>query len=167
MGCGVASVTRSFVLFGTAVCRVTRYAQGVWFACQVLSEVFMRIRATALALVVSSLFWSSPALAQQRHVVDLAVMHQAVADQAATDQQNRDLVLGVLHRAEVQGLAGRLGLNVTTAENAVPTLGSAELSRLAGPAHMVDAQLAGGADPIVVSVTTLLLILIIVILLVR
>jgi hypothetical protein len=126
----------------------------------------MRIRATVVTLVLSSFLWSSPALAQQRHVVDLAVMHQAVADQAATDQQNRDVVLRVLHRAEVQDLAGRLGLNVTRAENAVPTLSSAELARLASPANMADVQLAGG-DTVVISVTTLLLIIILVVLLTR
>ena len=126
----------------------------------------MRIRTSVVTLVVSVLLWGSPALAQQRHVVDLAVMHQAVADQAATDQQNRDAVLSVLHRAEVQDLAGRLGLNVTNAENAVPTLSSSELARLAGPAHMANVQLAGG-DTVVISVTTLLLLIILVILLTR
>ncbi len=57
----------------------------------------MRIRTTVVTLVVSSLLWSAPVLAQQRHVVDLAVMHQAVADQAVTDQQNREVVINVLH----------------------------------------------------------------------
>jgi hypothetical protein len=126
----------------------------------------MRIRATVVTLVVSLLLWSSPARAQQRHVVDLAVMHQAVADQAATDRQNRDVVLSVLHRADVQELAGRLGLSVTRAENAVPTLSSAELARLAGSANMADVQLAGG-DTVVISLTTLLLLIIIVILVTR
>jgi hypothetical protein len=127
----------------------------------------MRIRATVVGLVVSSLLWSSPALAQQRHVVDPALMHQAVVAQAATDQQNRDAVLSVLHRTEVQDLAGRLGLNVTRAENAVPTLSSAELARLAGQARMADSELAGGSDKVVISVTTLLLILILVVLIAR
>lgn len=127
----------------------------------------MRIRTTVVTLVASLLLWSSPALAQQRHVVDLAVMHQAVADQAATDQQNRDAVLSVLHRTEMQDLAGRLGLDVTRAENAVPTLSSAELARLAGTANMANAQLAGGSDRIVISMTTLLLLIIIVILVTR
>jgi len=126
----------------------------------------MRIRTSVVTLVASLLLWSAPALAQQRHVVDLAVMHQAVADQAATDQQNREVVINVLHRAEVQNLAGRLGLNVTSAENAVPTLSSVELARLASSARMADVQLAGG-DTVVISVTTLLLIVILVVLLTR
>jgi hypothetical protein len=126
----------------------------------------MRIRTSVVTLVASLLLWSAPALAQQRHVVDLAVMHQAVADQAVTDQQNREVVINVLHRTEVQDLAGRLGLNVSRAENAVPTLSSVELARLASSARVADVQLAGG-DTVVISVTTLLLIVILVVLLTR
>lgn len=106
-------------------------------------------------------------MAQQRHVVDPAQMRQAIADQAVTDQQNRDVVLSVLHRSQVRDLADRLGLSVTRAEGAVSTLDSAELAQLAGPALMAEAQLAGGSSTIVISVTTLLLIIIIVILIAR
>ena len=127
----------------------------------------MRIRTTLVALVVCSLLWNSSALAQQQHVVDPAAMRQAIADQAMTDQENRDDVLGVLHHSQVRELAGRLGLSVMRAEGAVSTLDSAELASLAEQARMADAQLAGGADPIVISVTTLLLIIIIVILVAR
>jgi predicted xylose isomerase-like sugar epimerase len=91
-------------------------------------------------------------------------LRQAIADQAVTDQQNRDAVIGVLQQSHVRELAGRLGLNVTRAENAVSTLDSVELASLAESARMADVQLAGGANTIVISTTTLLLILIIVIL---
>jgi hypothetical protein len=124
----------------------------------------MRIRTTLVAVVVSSLLWSASATAQQRHVVDPTAMRQAIADQAATDQQNREAVLGVLARSEVRELAGRLGLTVTRAETAVSTLNSVELAQMADQARSADAQLAGGADTIVISVTTLLLIIIIVLL---
>ena len=125
----------------------------------------MRIRATVVTCVMFSLLWGSSAMAQQRHVVDPAQMRQAIADQAVRDQENRDAVRGVLQRSDVRELAGRLGLSVTRAEHAVATLTSDELSRLAGPARVADAQLAGGADQmIVISVTTLLLIIIIVLL---
>ena len=125
----------------------------------------MRFRTSVVTLAVSSLLWSSSAMAQQRHVVDPAAMRQAVADQAVTDQQNRDAVLGVLRHSQVRDLAGRLGLSVTRAESAVSTLSSTELASLAAQARTVDAELAGGADTIVISVTTLLLIIIIVLLL--
>lgn len=127
----------------------------------------MRFRSTVVAFIVSSLLLGSSAMAQQRHIVDPAALRQAIADQTVTDQQNRDAVLTVLHRSETIELAGRLGLSVTRAEGAVATLDSAELARLAVTARVADAQLAGGANTIVISVTTLLLLLIIVILLVN
>jgi hypothetical protein len=128
----------------------------------------MRIRNTIAVLVIASFLWSSSAaLAQQQHVVDSAALAQAVAAQAATDQQNRDAVLGLLHRAEVREMADRLGLTVTRAESAVSALDSTELARLAAQARVADDQLAGGNQTVVISLTTLLLIIIIVILLVR
>ena len=127
----------------------------------------MRGRMTPIALVVASLLWNSAAMAQQRHIVDPSALRQAVADQAATDRQNRDAVLSVLHGSEARELAGQLGLSLTRAEGAVSTLDSAELANLADSARTADAQLAGGASTVVISTTTLLLVLIIVILLVR
>ena len=70
----------------------------VWFDCQTLLEVFMRIRTTAVFFVVCSLLWTSSAMAQQ-HVVAPAVLRQAIANQAATDQQNRKALLGVLQQS--------------------------------------------------------------------
>jgi hypothetical protein len=127
----------------------------------------MRIRSVLVPVLVWSLLWSPLAMAEQRHIVDPAIMRQAIADQAATDQQNRDTVLGVLSQEPVRELADRLGLSVTRAEGAVSTLSSEELAGLAESARAAEAQLVGGADPIVISVTTLLLIIIIVILIAR
>ena len=124
----------------------------------------MRIRTTVVTCVVVSLLWGPSVMAQQRHVVDVVQMRQVIAAQAAKDQQNRDAVLGLLQRSEVRDLAGRLGLSVKRAESAVATLTSDDLSRLAGPARLADAHLAGGTQTIVISVTTLLLIIIIVLL---
>ena len=125
----------------------------------------MRIRNIVVTAFAVSLLWSSSAIAQQ-HVAAPSVMHQAIAGQAVTDQQNRDVVLGVLHHAQVRDLAARLGLDVASADSAVSTLSSAELARLAGPARTLQTDLAGG-DVIVISMTALLLIIIIIILLAR
>jgi len=125
----------------------------------------MRIRITAAVCIVSLLFLSSPILAQQRHVVTPADMHQAIAAQAQSEQQTRDALRGVLKNSRVREVAERLGLNVASAEGAVSTLTTAELERLAGPVADVNAQLAGGANTVVISTTTILLIIIIVILL--
>ena len=123
----------------------------------------MRIRTAVVTFVLASLVWSSSALAQG-HVVDPAVMRQAIANQVAADQQNRDALLGVLRRPDVRDVAARLGLSVTRAE---ATLSSVDLARLAAPVRANQNELAGGSNTIVISTTTLLLVLIIVILLVR
>lgn len=127
----------------------------------------MRIRTAVMTFAACLLLWSAPAIAQERHVVDPSAMREAVAAQATTDQQNRDVVRSVLQRSQVREVADRLGLTVARAEGALSTLTSAELAELAGPARQVETDLAGGATVVVISVTTLLLILIIVILLVR
>jgi len=127
----------------------------------------MPIRSIVVAVVVSSLCWSSAATAQERHVVNPAAMRQAITDQAVSDQQNRAAVLGVLQQSQVRELAGRLGLDVTRAEGAVSSLDSSELASLADSARQADVQLAGGSNTVVISTTTLLLLIIIVILVAR
>jgi len=125
----------------------------------------MRIRATATVLFLSSLLVSSPALAQQRHVVSPGQIREAMSAQVNADQQTRDMLRGVLKNSQVRDVAERLGLNVASAEGAVATLTTDELETLAGPVRNVDTQLAGGSNTVIVSTTTVLLIIIIVILL--
>jgi hypothetical protein len=126
----------------------------------------MRIRATVSAfLFLSSVLLSSPAFAQQRHVVSPAAMRQAIAQQAQAQQQTRDSLRAVLKNSQVREVAKSLGLDVARAEGAVATMTTAELEQLAGPVRDVQANLAGGASTIVLSTTAILLIIIIVILL--
>ena len=126
----------------------------------------MRIRATVSAFIfLTSVLLSSPAIAQQRHVVSPADMRQAIAQQAQAQQQTRDSLRAVLKNAQVREVASRLGLDVARAEGAVATLTAAELEQLAGPVRDVQANLAGGATTIVLSTTAILLIIIIIILL--
>jgi len=126
----------------------------------------MRFRATAVACLLSTFVVSSPAFAQQRHIVNPADLRQALTAQAQAQKQTRDTLRGVLKDSQVRVVAARLGLDVARADRAVDTLTAAELERLAGPVRDVDMQLAGGANTIVLSTTAILLIVIIVILLV-
>lgn len=130
----------------------------------------MRIptKIVALVLVPAFLFSSSPAFGQQARIVDTAAMNLALADKAATESAQRDLVRRVLDRSDARAVAARLGLSVQQAESAVAVLTAAELNTVAQHAAAVESSaLAGGANTVVISVTTLLLILIIVILLVK
>ena len=126
----------------------------------------MRIRNVVVASFLCSLVFASSAMAQQ-HIAAPSLMRQAVADQTVTDQQNRAAVVGVLHQPQVRDLAAKMGLNLTTAENAVSTLSSADLAKVADQARAADTQLAGGSNTVIISTTTLLLIIIIVILIVH
>ncbi len=124
----------------------------------------MRIRNVSAALVLSLFVWSSPAFAQQRHVVSPAEMRQAVSGQAKIDQQNRDAVVSVLKRTQVTEVASRLGLKVANAATAVATLNKVDLTQAADAARRAEAQFAGGSSTVIISMTTVLLILIIVLL---
>jgi hypothetical protein len=129
----------------------------------------MRISNQIVALVLIPAFlFASPAFAQQSRVVDAALMNQAIANKAATETAQRDLVRRVLDRSDARQVAASLGLTVERAGAAVETLSGAELNTLAQHAGAIEANaLAGGANTIVISLTTLLLVLIIVILLVK
>jgi hypothetical protein len=127
----------------------------------------MRIRATVSAfLFLSSVLVSSPAIAQERHVVSPAQMRHAIVQQAREQQQTRDALKAALGNSQVREVAHKLGLNVVRAEGAIATLSAEELQQLAGPVRDLNANLAGGANTIVLSTTTILLIIIIIILLV-
>ena len=129
----------------------------------------MRIVNQIVALVLIPAFlFASPAFAQQSRVVDAALMTEALANKAATETAQRDLVRRVLDRSDARDVAARLGLSVQQAGSAVDTLSGAELNTLAQHAAAVEAgALAGGSQTVVISLTTLLLVLIIVILLVK
>jgi hypothetical protein len=124
----------------------------------------MRVPAIATACLLSVFVLSSPALAQQRSVVNPADMRQAVVDQAQAHEQTRSALRTVVANPQVRAVAARLGLDVTRADGAIATMTPAELERAATPVRDLNERLAGGANTVIISTTTLLLILIIVIL---
>ncbi|MCC7007699.1 MAG: hypothetical protein IT184_02680 [Acidobacteria bacterium] len=115
---------------------------------------------TALSLLATA----SPALAQQ-HVVTPAVLQQAMDQQIAADRAKRDVVVRALSRADVRQTAERLGLDVRQASQAIAQLSGVELTQAADAAQALEADLAGGAQTVTISLTTLLLVLLIVVLL--
>ena len=119
-------------------------------------------------LLIPILLLSTSALAQQTRIVDAAAMNQALAAKAVSERGQRDLVLRVLDRDDVRGMAATMGLSVNNASAAVATLSGAELETMAAQASAVEAAaLSGGASTITISLTVALLLLIIVILLVK
>ena len=129
----------------------------------------MRLMNKISALTLIPIFLlSSPALADQRRIVDAAAMDQALAGKAETERTQRDAVQRVLDRDDVRQVAASMGLSVADARAAVATLSGAELGSLAAQASAVEAAaLSGGVSNITISLTAALLILIILILLIK
>jgi hypothetical protein len=122
---------------------------------------------TALALTGVFLATTAPAIAAASdHVVSAADIQRALQQRTQADAQ-RDTILGLLQRTEVQDLAARAGLDLRGAEKAVRTLDGEELQGLAQQAAALEHELAGGSQTITISVVTLLLIIIILILLLK
>ena len=109
---------------------------------------------------------STPALAQEAHVMDEAEVHQAVVNKADVETQQREAIRTLLQRKEVRDIAENHGLDIVKAENAVSMLQGPDLTRVAAQASQVNMQLAGGADQIVIGTTTLIIILLIIIILI-
>jgi len=94
---------------------------------------------TALALLVPG-----PAQAQDESVVDQADLDRAIAERFDDQASERQAILRLLEREEVQALAEDAGLDLRRAEGAISTLEGEELSRMAALATSVDQELAGG-----------------------
>jgi len=123
-----------------------------------------------LALGLAALLYAVPASAQQTpqtHVITPSAVRQAVADQIAVDNANRAAVAQALHRDDVRSAAERMGLNLTRAEQALSTLDSTDLARLATPARTINKADRAAGDVVVISITTLLLILILLVLILK
>lgn len=101
----------------------------------------------------------------ERQDVTAAEIDAALARHAATAQSDREAVLRVLQRREVQRIAEAMGLDLTRVEDAAATLDGEELERIAERAREVERGLAGG-DTITFTTTTLIIILLFVILII-
>ena len=125
-------------------------------------QMFRRILGATLALtLVAPAAW-----AQQGHVINKSALDQAVQQRVSQEQADREAIRTFLQNPADKDVAAKAGLPVQKAENAVSTLQGDELRQAANQARQVDAQLAGGADTLVLSTTTLIIIILLVILLI-
>src|SRR5262245_59654955 len=122
----------------------------------------MRLRAVIASITVGAVLTASPVWARQQHIVDTAVLRQAIADRQVRDEANRQLVARVLVRSDVQLVASRLRLDIGRATQALDRLSSEELAAAAESARAIEDERAGGAQSVTLSITTLLLIIIVV-----
>jgi hypothetical protein len=126
----------------------------------------MRTPTTVLAILLT-LAAAAPRLhAQSTHVASQAVLDAAIQQHVDDTAAKRAAVLRVLDRDEVKAVAGRVGIDLTTAATAVATMQGQELATAAAQAQQVDEALAGGQSRVVISTTTIIIVLLVIILLV-
>jgi len=126
----------------------------------------MRTPTTVLAILLT-LAAAAPRLhAQSTHVASQAVLDAAIQQHVDDTAAQREAVLRVLNRDEVKAVAGRVGIDLTTAATAVSSLSGNELNAAATQAQQVEQALAGGASTVVISTTTIIIALLVIILLV-
>ena len=125
----------------------------------------MKIVRRSLAVLLAA-FLVAPAAQAQTHVIGKSALSQAVQQQVAQEQADRDAIRTLLQRAEVRQIAAQAGLSLEKAEAAVSTLNGGDLRDLASQARQVQNDLAGGASTVVISTTTIIIVLLIVILIV-
>jgi hypothetical protein len=125
----------------------------------------MRFVRRSLAVILAALL-VAPAAQAQTHVVGKKALTQAVQERVSQDQADRDAILALLARTEVQQIAARAGLSLEKAQAAVSILHGQDLTDIASQARQVNNDLAGGASNIVISTTTIIIVLLIIILIV-
>lgn len=125
----------------------------------------MRTLASIVLVTFSFLALVPRVDAQVSHVAPQSALDAAIQQHVAGTAADRDTVLRLLDRPEVQALAGDLGLDLRRAQSAVATLDGEELANLAAQASQAEQALAGGQS-ITISTTLIIIALLVLILLV-
>ena len=127
----------------------------------------MRTFASVLVVVVFSFVAViPPAHAQTAHAAPQSALDAAVQERAATSATDRETVMRLLERPDVQAVAGDLGLDLRRAQTAIATLDGQQLTDLAAQAQQVEQALAGGQSRIVISTTLIIVALLVLILII-
>ena len=124
----------------------------------------MRTPTTILAILLV-LVTAVPRAHAQSATASQAVLDAAVQQHVASTEAERAAVLRVLAQPEVKAVAGRVGVDVTRAEQAVSTLDGQELHALSAQAAQVEQALAGGAN-VTISTTMIIIALLVIILII-
>lgn len=126
----------------------------------------MRMFATIVFVVFSLGTAIPPVHAQTSHAAPQSILDAAVQDHVATSAADRERVIRLLERPEVQTVAGEIGLDLRRAQSAISTLEGQQLADVVAQAQQVEEALAGGQSRIVVSTTLIIIALLVLILII-
>ena len=124
------------------------------------------VRKLLVAPLILLLMASSPAFADQQHVVSPSQLAATVDQRVAEQDADRAALREALARPEVQSLASTMGVDMQRATAAIDTLTGEDLARAADRARQVNQHLVGGASTVVISTTTIIIVLLLIILLI-
>ncbi len=125
------------------------------FAVVVFAVAVMAVGAAGTGLANNS----------QRHVVAANEIQARIDQQTNQADADRQAIQSMLQRDDVRKIAGSVGLNIERASAAAAVLAGPSLEKLADQARVVNADLAGGSDKVILSTTTIIIVLLIIILL--
>ena len=123
-------------------------------------------QSTSILAILLMVVTLAPRAQAQSSVASQAMLDAAVKQHVATTEANRAAVLRVLEHPDVKAVAGRVGVDLRTAADAVSTLDGQELQTLTAQANQVDEALAGGQSRVVISTTLIIIALLVLILLI-
>lgn len=130
-------------------------------------SVLVVVTLLSLGAATSALAADGQAPAQgTAHAAPQAALDAALQQHTAATAADREAVLRVLDHAQVKEVAGRMGIDLRQAKNAVSTLDGERLAQVSAQAKAVDQALAGGASTVVISTTTIIIALLVIILII-
>jgi hypothetical protein len=126
----------------------------------------MRRIASLLVVVFVVVAVVPPVNAQTSHTAPMSALASAVQEHVASGAADREAVLRLLARPEVQAIAGDVGIDLRRVESAVGTLEGSQLAEVAAQARESEHALAGGQSRISISTTMIIIALLVIILIV-
>ena len=125
----------------------------------------MRSTCSVLAVVLSILI-ATPCLSAQVHVAGQQALDAAVEQHVRAADQDRETVRLFLQRGDIRAIAGKYGVDIQRAENAIGTMNAADLASVAAKVRQANEALAGGQSTITISTTVIIIVLLLIILIV-
>ena len=126
----------------------------------------MRMIASLLVAVFVVVAVVPPVNAQSSHTAPISALESAVQEHVVSGAADREAVLRLLARPEVQAIAGDAGIDLRRVERAVATLEESQLAEVATQARQVEQALAGGQSRVVISTTVIIIALLVLILII-
>jgi len=126
----------------------------------------MRMTAPLLVVVFVVVAVVPPANAQSSHTAPMSALESAVQEHVASGAADREVVLRLLARPEVQAIAGDVGIDLRRVESVVGTLEGSQLAEVAAQARQADQALAGGQSRVTISTTVIIIALLVLILII-